>query len=74
ELIVSSLDILTESGIQFQNLDFEVYKVAINLMVAYDLTFYDAVYAALAQLFQAPLLTANPKDHKKIKEIKVVEL
>lgn len=74
ELIVGSLDTLADCGIQFQDLEEDVYKTAINLMIAYDLTFYDSVYAALAQLLQAPLLTANPKDHKKIKEIKVIEL
>lgn len=74
ELIAGSLDTLTDCGIQFQDLEQVVYKTAINFMISYNLTFYDSVYAALAKLLDAPLLTANSKDHKKIKEIEVVEL
>ena len=43
-------------------------------MDTYGLTFYDAAYAALAVELSAPLLSANPKDHGKIKELKLITL
>lgn len=74
ERIRASMNSLFVSGLQFCPLDEELSQIAINLMIKYDLTFYDAAYAALAQTLHIPLLTANPKDHKKIKEIEVMEL
>ncbi len=74
ERIAASLNSLFDSRIQFQPINAMLSEITIDLMVKYDLTFYDATYGALAQLLQAPLLTANPKDHKKIKEIEVLEL
>lgn len=40
----------------------------------YDLTFYDAVYAALAQETESQLITANPKCHGRITDGSVIAL
>jgi predicted nucleic acid-binding protein len=37
----------------------------------YGVTFYDAAYAALAENLEAVLVTADTKDHKKIREVRV---
>lgn len=74
ERITASMNSLFVSGLQFWPLDEELSQTAIGLMVKYNLTFYDSVYAALAKILEVPLISANPKDHKKIKEIEVIEL
>jgi len=65
---------LLNFDIQLIELDSGVIQSAAKFMVKYDLTFYDAVYAALAGIKKMPVLTANSKDFNKIKEIKVFGL
>lgn len=48
----------------------EIYKLAERLTM----TFYDASFVHLAQLFRAPLVTDNPKHQKKVEEVKVIAL
>ena len=72
--IKKAIDDLSEIGIQLQQLNKFLAHQAIEFMVKYNLTFYDAVYGALAFLSNIPLISANPKHHKKIKEIKVLAL
>ena len=40
------------------------------------MTYYDAVFIALAQKLNAPLVTANPKHHKKYtgKDVTIIPL
>lgn len=72
--IKKAINDLSETEIRLQQLDkFLAYQAA-EFMVKYNLTFYDAVYGALAFLLKIPLISANPKHHQKIKEIKVMAL
>lgn len=66
ELSLSSLKIL--------HLNSNLTQESIKFMVKYDLTFYDAAYAGLSKLLNIPLLTANSKDHAKVKEIETITL
>lgn len=70
--INEALFLLREIPINFLGLDPGRIETSTALMERYNLTFYDAIYAALAKEFNAPLISANPKDHKKIKEIKII--
>lgn len=72
--ILAALDELFESRMEFMPIDKVLVQSAVRIMVRYDITFYDAVYGALAFSFDIPLVTADPKDHKKIKEITVIDL
>lgn len=69
-----ALFLLRELPINFFNLDPGRIERTTALMEKYDITFYDAIYASLSQEFNAPLISANPLDHKKIKEIRVIDL
>ena len=69
-----SLSELLKSPIEFVHMNFDYLDFAVDFMVRYDLSFYDAVYAGLAKKLNLPLLTANPKDHNKVKEIKIFTL
>jgi predicted nucleic acid-binding protein len=72
--IISSLEIIWESPIKFEELSMPLTHTAVGLMTQYDLSFYDATYAALAYLLQIPLISADTKGHKKIKEIEILDL
>jgi predicted nucleic acid-binding protein len=62
---------LSQTNIEFFALERDIVETAALFTTTYDITFYDASYAALAYKFQIPLISENPKDHKKIKEIVV---
>lgn len=62
---------LLQTNIEFFALERDVIEVAALFTATYDITFYDASYAALAYKFGIPLISANPKDHQKIREITV---
>ena len=74
ERIARALGELLRSEVRFVDLNADYLDFTVECMVKYKLTFYDAVYAGLARKLKVPLLTANPKDHNKIKEIKVLSL
>lgn len=74
EKILAALGVLYDSPIEFVRLDRMMMEAATRVMTAYELTFYDAVYGALAHMLGVPLITANPKDHGKIKEAQVVDI
>lgn len=61
-------------GIDYYQLDKVLVYQAVEFMVNYNITFYDSVYGALAFQYNAPLISANPKHHQKIKEIKVIDI
>lgn len=74
ERVQAALETIYNSPIQLLTPDKLLSVSATRFMTNYNITFYDAVYAGLAHVLQVPLLTANPKDHKKIKEIEQVQL
>lgn len=69
-----AIESILDIELDYYYLDKELVNQAIDFMVNYNITFYDAVYGALSFLHNAPLISANPKHHKKIKEIKVVDI
>lgn len=72
--IIDALDVLLDSSVEVRNLDRLLIAQSASFMARYRLTFYDASYAALAHILGIPLISENPKDHGKIKEIKVKSL
>ena len=65
---------LLETNIEFFALERNTIEIAALFTATYDITFYDASYAALAYTLGIPLISENPKDHGKIKEIKIKSL
>ena len=65
---------LLETNIEFFTLERDTIETAALFTAMYDLTFYDASYAALAYKFGIPLISENPKDQGKVKEIEVKSL
>ena len=74
ENIVIALGVLFNSPIEFVPPTTVLMQAAVRMMTTYHLTFYDATYGALAYSLGVPLITADPKDQGKIKEIRVVNL
>lgn len=72
--IKSAMDSILDIEIDYYQLDKVLIYQAVDFMVNYNITFYDAVYGALSLLHNAPLISANSKHHKKIKEIKVIDI
>lgn len=69
--VIDALDLLARSSIEFVDLNRRVIERAAGFMEKYVLTFYDASYTAIAYEWNCPLVTADVKGHKKIKEIVV---
>lgn len=69
-----AMDSILDIEIDYYQLDKILIYQAVDFMTSYNITFYDAVYGALSLLYNAPLISANPKHHKKIKEIKVIDI
>lgn len=65
---------LLETNIEFSPLEKDIIGSAAFFTTKYDITFYDASYVALAYELHIPLISENPKDHGKIKEIEVKSL
>ena len=72
--ITASLQILFDAPIELVAPDRELMVAAVSLMVSHNLTSYDALHVALASFLSIPLFTANPKDHDKVKAIRVVNI
>lgn len=72
--IVEALHLLLGSSLKFFPPEERIFDIALGFMKKYGLTFYDASYAALAYKFGIPLISENPKDHNKVKEIEVRSL
>jgi len=51
----------------------EILLRAVNLSYSYEISLYDAVYIALAELINATMITADEKLYEKIKELKFVK-
>jgi len=47
---------------------------ALDIAEMFKITFYDAIFLALAERMKAILVTANPKHQKKLAGVKVVDL
>ena len=61
EEIFKLLDFLYDLQLHVEPVDDVLLKKALNIAYLYDLSIYDSVYAALAQLLQCPLITADKK-------------
>lgn len=72
--VVAGITLLQNSQIIFSPLDAIIISYTALFMEKYNLTFYDAAYGALAHTENVPLISANPKDHGKIREITVKAL
>ena len=72
--LTRALNVLFSSSIEFVELEELLVETTVRFMITHDLTFYDASYGALAYLFHVPLITANPKDHQKVKEIQIINV
>jgi len=73
EKISAALEMVYNSPLQLFPPDKLMVVAGVRFMVKYNLTFYDASYAALAHVLQVPLVSANAKDHKKVPEIEILE-
>jgi predicted nucleic acid-binding protein len=73
-IISDALERIYNSPIQLLAPDKLLSFSSAQFMTNYDLTFYDASYVGLSHVLKMPLLTANPKDHKKVKEIEQIQL
>lgn len=74
EEIQRALLALRKTNVEFFSLEGNIIEFAALFTCKYNITFYDASYAALAYALGIPLISENPKDHGKIKEIKVKNL
>src|SRR3989344_5012660 len=70
--ISRALEELFTSPLEITVLDSNIAEISVEYMLKYNLTFYYAVYVGLSKFFNASLLSANPKDHDKVEEIKVI--
>ena len=69
--VKDALVLLLQSKIKFSPLDDMLIGRAAEISEKHRLTFYDAAYVALADTESATLLSANPKDHKKVEGVRV---
>lgn len=74
ERISIALNSIFDSDLRLIELDTSLTAVAVNLMTAHRMSFYDASYAALAKMLKIPLITADAKHFGKLKEIKILGL
>lgn len=65
---------IIDSELKLKKIDIDLSRQAVKLADKFAITFYDAVYLALAQALNIPLLSANIRHHQKQKDIKVVHL
>ena len=72
--IINSLELFFQTNIEVIHTDFSLSRQVASLAIKYNLTAYDAVYAALAKKHKCQLISANPKCHGKIKDGSVVSL
>ena len=60
--------------IHFVSIDSKLSQKSYEIAQKIGVTFYDAVYLALAAKFDVPLITANPKHHNNLNGVDVVPL
>jgi predicted nucleic acid-binding protein len=58
----------------YEDMDHTLAKKTYTIADGLNITYYDAVFLALADKYSAPLVTANPKHQKSYKGIKVIPL
>ena len=71
---INSLKMFFQTKVEIIPSDFSLLKLSIPLAIKYDLTAYDAIYAALAKSLKCRLISANPKCHGKIKDGSIISL
>jgi predicted nucleic acid-binding protein/DNA-binding XRE family transcriptional regulator len=71
---VAALSVLIDLALQIESLNAELTNRAIAVAWRYDIALYDAVYVALAELLQAPLITADEKLVRRTKGHAAVRL
>lgn len=74
EQVTEALVFLLHSSLECVPLSIQAIHRASVFAAKYNLTFYDAVYGALAYVQNVPLVSANVKDHSKIAEISMQDL
>lgn len=74
ERVLLAMETLFDSGIEFFPIDEALAISTAHFMVRHNITFYDAAYVALASVLNIPLISADEKGHKKIKEITAIAL
>jgi len=71
---INSLKAFFQTKVEIAPTDFSLIKLSVSLAIKYDLTAYDAIYAALAKKLKCQLISANPKCHGRIKDGSVISL
>ena len=61
EKLIKISSILLKIRFMIIQIDRIILEKAVQLSLQYDLTIYDALYAALAQIYECPLITADKK-------------
>ena len=74
EIISAALERLYRIGFEIFPADQLIARESAAIAARYGLTFYDAVFAALAKLQGCQLISANPRCHGKIKDGSVLDL
>lgn len=73
ELYVA-LEFLYSLPIQFISEDVDLAQMTGQLAHANHLTYYDAAFVAIAHEYNYTLITANPKHHRDIPSVKIINL
>jgi len=73
ELFVA-LEFLYSLPIQFVKENQNLAQMTGQLAHANNLTYYDAAFVAVAREYNYPLITANPKHHKDVPGVKIINL
>jgi predicted nucleic acid-binding protein len=73
EDINRALNSLIESELDIVLPTLDLLKTAIDLAKKYDITIYDAIYVALAELIEGVFVTVDKKLYDKIKKLKFVK-
>lgn len=68
-----AIDSILDMGMDIVTPTSEIINSAINLAFTYNITVYDSFYVALAKELEIPLITADKKLHKNVKEMNFVK-
>ncbi len=69
-----SFEILFKLPIEIIKTDTRILSKAFQIAKEVKITSYDAVFIAIALLYDCPLITANPKHQQKFKKAKIIPL
>jgi len=73
-LLEEAVEVFFRLPLGLHNCDISLVSTAAIIAEQHQMTFYDAVYVALAYREQVPLLTANPKDQGKVPGLMVIDI